>query len=156
LNRQNDGPKFDVASRDFVKQWIQHPEQLEVFEETFRTNADTLIRLRELVKTGKITEEIRNRVNEILVKLSLPKTTPAGLDVGRGLKIDYIQQVKAETIASFAIETAISEHEWVSKGGEDGNTLIDKAHMISALPYVDEIISKDKFFMYCLPTLCRM
>jgi hypothetical protein len=155
LNHQNDNPKFDIPSRDFVSQWIQHPEQLKVLEEAYKTNADTLIRLRGLVKAEKITEEIRNRVNEIFVRLSLPKTTPAGLDVGRGLKIDYIQQVRAETIPSFAIETAISEHEWVSQGGEDGNTLIDKTHMISALPYVDEIISKDKFFYRIYPATLK-
>jgi hypothetical protein len=155
LNHQNDGPKFDIPSRDFVTQWIEHPEQLKVLEQTYKTNADTLIRLRELVKAGKITEEVRNRVNEILVKVSLPKTTPAGLDIGRDVKIDYVRQVKADTISSFAIETAISEHEWVSQGGEDGNTLIDKFHMISALPYVDEIVSKDKFFHKIYPVALK-
>jgi hypothetical protein len=117
-----------------------------VLEETYKTNADTLIRLRELAKAGKMTDEVRKRVEEIFVKVSLPKTTPAGLDVGRDLKTDYIQQVKAETISSFAIETAISELEWFSQGGADRNTLIDKFHMISALPYMDEIVSNDNFF----------
>jgi hypothetical protein len=155
LNHQNDEPKFDIPSAVFVKQWVQHPEQLKVLEETYKTNADTLIRLRELVKSGKITNEIRSRVNEILVKLSLPKTTPAGLVVGHDTTVNYVQQVKAETIPSFAIETAISEHEWVSQGGADGNTLIDKFHLISALPYVDEIVSRDKFFHKVYPAAVK-
>lgn len=155
LNHQNDDPKFDIPSAVFVRQWIQHPEQLKVLEETYKTNAATLIRLRELAKAGKITDEIRSRVNEIMVKMSLPKTTPAGLIVGHDTTIDYVSQVKGDTIPSFAIETAISEHEWISQGGVDGNTLIDKFHIISALPYVDEIVSKDKFFHKVYPAVVK-
>jgi hypothetical protein len=81
-----------------------------------------------------------------LVAGSLPKSTPAGLDVGREAKVEYVQQVKVEAIPSFAIKGAISEHEWGSQGGADRNTLIDKLHLISALPCVAEIVSEDKFF----------
>jgi hypothetical protein len=63
----------------------------------------------------------------------------------------YVQQVKVENIPSFAIEGAISEHEWASQGGADRNTLIDKFHLISALPCVDEIVSDDKFFHQIYP-----
>jgi hypothetical protein len=146
LHNRADAPRFDIPSRDFVRQWIEHPEQVRVLEERLRTTAEALIRLRELVKAGKVTDELRNRVNEVLVKISLPKTTPAGLDMGHDVKIDYVAQVKVETIPSIAIETAISEHEWVAQGGADRNTLIDKFHLISALPYVDEIVSNDDFF----------
>jgi hypothetical protein len=65
LNNQKDAPKFDIPSRDFVKQWIEHPEQLRVLEEVYRNNAQTLRRLRELKKDGKLTEEVRQRVDEI-------------------------------------------------------------------------------------------
>ncbi len=34
----------------------------------------------------KLTDELRRRVDEILVTASLPKSTPAGLDVGRELR----------------------------------------------------------------------
>ncbi len=151
LNKQKDSPKFDIPSRDFVKQWIEHPEQLRVLEGTYKKNADTLPRLRELTKQGKLTEEIRRRVDELLVKGSLPKSTPAGLDIGREAKMEYVQQAKVEAIPSLAIEAAIAEHEWVSQGGADRNTLIDKFHLISALPFVDEIVSDDKFFHQIYP-----
>jgi hypothetical protein len=81
----------------------------------------------------------------------LPKTTPAGLDIGRELRNGYVRQVKIENLPTIAIETAISDHEWVSQGGADRNTLIDKFHLISALPYVDEIVSNDKFFHEIYP-----
>jgi hypothetical protein len=61
------------------------------------------------------------------------------------------QRFEVEELPTLAIETAISEHEWVSQGGADRNTLIDKFHLISALPYVDEIISNDKFFHEVYP-----
>ncbi len=35
--------------------------------------------------------------------------------------------------------------------GVDRNTLIDKFHLISALPYVDEVITNDKFFYKVFP-----
>jgi hypothetical protein len=151
LNRQNDAPRFDIPSRAFVKQWIEHPEQLKVLEETYKKGVDTLLRLREIAKEGKLTDEMRRRVDEIFVTASLPKVTPAGLEVGRDVKLDYVRQVKIETLPTFAIETAISEHEWVSQGGADRNTLIDKFHLISALPYVDVIVSNDKFFHEIYP-----
>jgi hypothetical protein len=151
LNGQKDAPKFDIPSPAFVKQWIEHPDQLKVLEETYKKGVDTLIRLRELAKEGKLTDELRRRVDEILITASLPKTTPAGLDVGRELRNGYVQQVNIKNLPTVAIETAISEHEWVSQGGADRNTLIDKFHLISALPYVDEIVSDDKFFHEIYP-----
>ncbi len=151
LNHQEDGATFDIRPSEFVKQWIAHPEQLKVVDAAYQKHAEALIKLRELTKAGKVTEDVRKRVSELLFKMTLPKTTPAGLTVGRSVVIDYIQQVKAQAIPSFAIETAISDHEWTSQGGLDGNTLIDKFHLISSLPYVDEIVSNDNFFHRLYP-----
>jgi hypothetical protein len=151
LNNQKDSQKFDIPSPNFVKQWIEHPEQLTVLDQVYKNNADTLPKLRELTRQGKLTDEIRRRVDELLVTGSLPKSTPAGLDAGREAKMEYAQQAKVEAIPSLAIEAAIAEHEWVSLGGEDRNTLIDKFHLTSALPYVDEIVSDDKFFHKIYP-----
>jgi hypothetical protein len=151
LNKQGDAPKFDIRSREFVQQWIEHPDQLRALDETYKKNSETLPRLRELTKQGKLTDEIRRRVDELLVKGSMPKSTAAGLVVGREIQMEYIQQAQIEAIPSLAIEAAISKHEWVSEGGADRNTLIDKFHLISALPCVDEIISDDKFFHKIYP-----
>ncbi len=153
LNRAADGPRFDIPARNFVKRWIERPEQMKPLEDAYQKSADALIWLREAVKAGRLTEEIRRRTDETLAKISVPRTTPAGLDYGRDVKIDYIRQFKGKTIPSIAIETAISEHEWGAEavGKPDRNTFIDKVHLISALPYVDEIISNDKFFLQIYP-----
>jgi hypothetical protein len=155
LNNQADAPKFDIPSRNFVKQWIQHPEQLKILQEVYEKNADTLPRLRELTKEGKITDAVKRRVDELLVAGSLPKLTPGGIDVGAELKSEYAQGAKIDDIPSLAIEAAISEHEWVTQGGVDRNTLIDKFHLISALPYVDEIVSDDGFFHKVCPVAIK-
>jgi hypothetical protein len=84
---------------------------------------------------------------------SMPKKTPAGLEIGREAKMEYVQRAMVEDIPSFA--AAISAHEWVSTGGTDRNTLIDKFHLISALPCVDEIISDDKFFRNLYPVAVK-
>ena len=151
LSGRMDSARFDIPSAKFVKQWIDHPEQLKALDDAYVTSAKSLIRLRELVKAGKVTGEIRKRVNEIMVGASLPMAAPAGLEVGRQIRADYISQIKVQQIPSLAIETAISGHEWATQGGADRNTLIDKFHLISALPYVDEIVSNDKFFWAIYP-----
>jgi len=150
---KKDSPKFDIPSPKFVVQWIEHPEQLNTLEQTYAHNAKSLIRLRQLAKDGKITKAIRNRTTEIIVRALLPEIAPAGLTVDPASESDYVKQVQIHTIPTLAIETAISEQEWVVRDGSgvDRNTLIDKFHLISALPYVDEVITNDKFFYKVFP-----
>jgi hypothetical protein len=81
----------------------------------------------------------------------MPKLTPAGLALGHELTGKYLELVQLSSIPTLAIETAISEHEWTVQGGADRNTLLDKFHLISALPYVEEIVSDDKFFHKIYP-----
>jgi hypothetical protein len=146
LNGSPDSSRFDISSVDFVRQWVQNPDQLRPIDETYAQNARNLIGLREHKKAGRLTEEIEKRVNEVLAKTFMPKTTPTGLHFGRDLTIDYVKQFNPDKIPTVAIETAISEHEWGDKGGLDGNTMLDKIHLISALPLADEIVSNDQRF----------
>ena len=153
LNRQPDGPRFNIPSADFVKQWLAHPEQLKPLEKPYQDNAEALIRLRELRKAGEIADDFRERIDQELIKPYVPSRSPAGLEVGRELIRDYIAQANVNSIPTIAIETAISEHEWDAQGGADRNTLIDKFHIISALPYVDEVVSSDRFFHRIFPVV---
>lgn len=155
LNNQKDAAKFDIASRDFVRRWVEHPEQLKALQDVYKKNADTLPKLREFVKQGKVTDDVRSRVNGMLLNGSLPATTPAGLDIGREVKTSYVAQADIYALPSLAIESAISEHEWTVTGGADRNTLIDKFHLIQALPYVDEVISDDHFFHRVYPVAAK-
>lgn len=153
LNGQADAPKFDIPSRDFVEQWIKNPEQLAVLKKAYASNATALTAMREALKAGKITEEVRRRTDQEFVRGLLTASTPAGVAVGREVVHDYIQKVNLARIPSLAIETAIADHEWAAVGGADRNTLIDKFHLISALPYVDDIVSGDKFFQKIFPVV---
>src|SRR5713226_5492958 len=40
LNRAADGPRFDIPARNFVKQWIEHPEQMKPLEDAYQKSAD--------------------------------------------------------------------------------------------------------------------
>jgi hypothetical protein len=149
LHRGKDGPKYEISSEDFVKQWVQNPSQLSPIVQSFEQSSKILTRLREQKKEGLITDRIRDTVNEILVRRILPEYTPSGVFVGREARNDYVQQVvetRAQAIPSIAIETAISEYSWLGYGGVDRNTVIDKFLMISALPHVDELVTNDGGF----------
>lgn len=151
LNGQADAPKFEIPSRDFVAQWIKNPEQLAVLKRAYASNARALTAMREATKAGKITEEIRRRADQEFVRGLLTAVTPAGVDVGREVVCEYIEKVNLAGIPSLASETAIADHEWTDVGGADRNTLIDKFHLISALPYVEEVVSDDRFFQKIFP-----
>jgi hypothetical protein len=155
LNGQADAPKFDISSRAFVEQWIKHPDQLAVLKKAYANNAIALTAMRKATKEGKITEEIRRRTDRELVRGLLAAATPAGVAVGPEVVRRYLESVDLSGIPSLAIETAIADHEWGDVGGADRNTLIDKFHLISALPYVDEIVSGDRFFQKIVPVVTK-
>jgi len=146
-------PQYDIPSRDFVRQWIEHPEQLAFLKKVFEQNAETLVRLRELTANGKLTPQHKEQADKQFFKLSLPKTTPSGLEIGHNLGAQYVEQATINTIPTFAVEWAISDNEWGSAavGKADRNTFVDKMHLISALPYVDKIITNDPFFRAIYP-----
>jgi hypothetical protein len=155
LNGGADAPKYDIASRDFVKQWIEHPEQLTVLKEAYASNSTALAAMRDATKAGKVTQEIRRRANQEFVRPFVPASTPAGVVVGSETIREYVDKVDLACIPSLAIETAIADHEWTDVGGSDANTLIDKFHLISAMPYADEIVSRDNFFHKVFPIAAR-
>ena len=153
LNRQRDSSKFDIPSRAFVEQWINYPEQLEVLKKPYKDNEQALLRLRQAVKDQKITAEIHKLTNQVFLKEHMPKLTPSGLEVPRSSAAEYIERANIDSIATFVLEKAISNDQWSSQGGTDRNTLIDKFHLIPALPYVDKIVSDDAFFHKIYPVV---
>jgi hypothetical protein len=55
LFEQPPSSKYDIPSRDFVKQWMQHSEQLDVLKKSIESNANALQGLRKLRAEGKLT-----------------------------------------------------------------------------------------------------
>jgi hypothetical protein len=145
--------KYDIPSRDFVKGWIKHPEQLDIMKKSFESEAESISKLRELFMQGKLTAQIRKEANRKWFEISMPKETPAGLQISPEMKAEYAQLADVNAIPSFAVEEAISVNEWGEEavGKVDRNTFLDKIHLISALPFVDEIVSTDPFFRAIYP-----
>jgi hypothetical protein len=52
------------------------------------------------------------QLDVILLKASLPKSTPAGLEIGDDAKTQYLAQASIAAIPTLAVETAISDNEW--------------------------------------------
>jgi hypothetical protein len=119
---------------------------LDVLKRAYTHNAMALAGMRDAAKTGRLTEEIKRRAVRELVRGLMPRVTPSGLDIGPESVQEDLGLVEVNRISSLAIETAISDHEWTTAGGAHRNTPIDKFQLISALPYVDEVVSNGKFF----------
>lgn len=155
LNRSADGPRFDIPRDRFVAQWWNHPDQMQPLETAYKNNVEALLGIREMKKQGRMTDNIRNQARQVLLEHTVPTTTQAGLEIGREMRQEYIAHAKEDSIPSLAIEKAISEQEWDAQGGADRNTLIDKFHIIPALPYVDEVVSDDRFFQSVYPATVK-
>jgi hypothetical protein len=151
LNGEKDSPKYNIRPRAFVEQWIRHPDQFDVLNKSSEDNAKALDGLRQAIKDGKMTDEIRKRADQVFLKSVLPATTPNGLEIPRGVATAYVERGDIKSIPTRAIEHAISDHEWKSMGRTDANSLIDKFHLIPALQYVDEVVSDDGFLHRLYP-----
>lgn len=145
--------KYDIPSRDFVVRWTKHPEQLAIMKKSFESEAESILKLRELATQGKLTEPINKEANRKWFELSMPQETPAGLQISRETRAAYAEHASVGAIPTFAVEEAISVNEWGEEavGKVDRNTFLDKIHLISALPFVDQVVSTDAFFRAIYP-----
>ncbi len=151
LNGQRDSWRFDIPSHAVVEQWIRHPDQFDDLKKTYEANAKALDGLRQAVKDGRMTDEVRKRADQWFLRAVIPATTPNGLEIPGALAREYVERGNINSIPTRAIEQAISDHEWESMGRTDPNSQIDKFHLIPALRYVDEIVSDDKFLHRLYP-----
>jgi hypothetical protein len=128
-------------------------------EQAYERSESIGLRLRDLNRAGKLVEGVELQPQLLLVKSALPSLTPAGLVIGPELRSEYLSQLNPFLIPTVALDTAISRYEWKAPGtpkaGTGRNVMIDKFHLISATPYVDEIASDDHFFHEVYVTLQR-
>jgi hypothetical protein len=153
LNRVPPSPAIDRSSREFVEAWIKHPDLMRPIEESYAANANALKSLRSALAAGKLTSAIRQQGDRKLIEGFLPSETPAGIAVDSGTRNRYLDTVNVNELPSLAVEFLLAEKSWASKGGADWNTMVDKFHLIAALPYVDVLVSDDGYFHSILPIL---
>lgn len=151
LQGQRDSSRFQIRPREFVEQWINHPDQFDELKKSHEDNTKALDGLRQAIKDGKMTDEIRKQADQLFLKSVLPATTPNRLEIPRELAAEYVERGDIMSIPTRAIEHAISDHEWKSMGRADANSQIDKSHLIPSLHYVDEIVSDDNFLHRLYP-----
>jgi hypothetical protein len=137
-----------------VLQWKNDPRQLADLNRILNDNVASLNGLRTAIAEGKSLTHVRKEVDRLLVAHGTPKRTPAGIIIGRETRLAFIDQMDVSSLPTLSIETAISDHQWRATGYADRNTVIDKMHFISALPYVDEFVSNDRFFTELYPVAC--
>lgn len=146
-------PAVDRTSRQFVEGWINHPESMQPLIQSHHANADALRNLRKAVSEGRVTTAIRLEGDRRLIESFLPTRTPAGIVVSRETQNDFLDSARVEQFPSLSIEAAIAEHSWRTTEEPDWNSMVDKFHLISALPYVDIIVSNDDYFHAILPVV---
>lgn len=151
INGRDDAPEFNLPSREFVERMINNPKLLAHVETGYQANAQAVARVRDALRSGKITQEIRDEATCKHIEELLPSRTPQGLDVGAELRSEYLKRANAYKLPTFAVEQAIAEEMWKGQGQTDWNTMIDRFHLIAALPHMDEVVSDDKYFATMYP-----
>lgn len=145
IAQRTGGPTFRGSIRSFVALWRKRRVEAGYVESGCVT-----ARLRDAKKRGRITAATKKQAVRNLIQSVLPKFTPLGLEIPPRTTTDYLRQVDPSTIPYVALDLAITgcEWGWQTSSGQERNTAIDKFHLLSALPYVDKIVSDDRFFHY--------
>lgn len=143
--------KSDVSAEDFVRELMSKPQHLARLAIPVQNCTDALAGVRKKTRAGTLNPEAIRRADERVISAGMPNYTPSGLALGAEISAEYVNQVDVSSIPTVALERAISEHERARNDYADGNTLFDKFHLIYALPNVDELVSRDKFFKRIYP-----
>src|SRR5206468_6541958 len=133
------------SSRDFVEGWMNKPQLMEPIIASHRQNVQALNRIRSSLASGKLTQAIKNEGDQKLIAGFLPSTTPNGLLIDSQTKSAFVKNMTLNNFPTLAIEAAIAEYSWANQGRVDWNSMVDKFHLISSLPYADFVISDDRY-----------
>jgi hypothetical protein len=138
-------PATTPSSREFVEGWIKNSQLMEPLIKSHLQNAEALKNLRAAIASGKLTAAIRAEGDRKLIEGFVPATTPEGIVIDAGTKSAYLDRVTPMTFPTLAIESEIAEYSWNNQGRTDWNSMVDKFHIIPALPYTDLVISDDRY-----------
>lgn len=155
MNRVQLSQETAPSSRAFVEGWIKKPELMEPILISCQKNVKAVMGLREAIDAGKLTAAHRKEGDRLLIQGFLPTETPNGITVGSETRASYLETASLQHFPTLAIEAQIAEHVWASEGQTGWNSMIDRFHLISALPYVDVIVSDDRYFSALLPIAMR-
>jgi hypothetical protein len=151
LNRLPVSLALDCTSRQFVDGWMTNPNSVKPLVQSYLKNADALRNLRKARAEGRVTAEIKREGDRRLIEGFLPDGTPSGVLIDRETKCQFLDSAKLEDFPSLSIESALAEHSWAHTDEPSLNSMVDKFHLISALPYVDCVVSNDKYFHSIVP-----
>ena len=119
--------------------------------DSYTKNADALRRIRGARAKGHLTRDRKRAGDRKLIEGLLPDETPAGVLFDASTKARFLDTVGVEDFPTLAIEAAIAEYSWASKGRTDWNSLVDKFHLIPSLPYTDLVVTDDSYLHRLLP-----
>jgi hypothetical protein len=151
MNGTQLSPVTTPSSRKFVETWITKPELMGPLTRSHQGNVEALKSLRDAIASGKLTAAMKAEGDRSLLEGFLPKMTPAGVMIDAGTKHAYLETVSPKNFPTLAIESEVAEYSWKNPGRTDWNSMVDKFHLISAVPYVDVIVSDDRYFRLLLP-----
>ena len=152
LNQIEVSPERAPSSREFVEGWIKKPELMVPIVHSYQKNEQALIDVRSALASGKLTAAKKAEGDRKLIESFLPRTTPGGVVLDAGTKSAYLDEVTLKDFPSISIEAEIAEYSWANQGRTDWNSMVDKFHLISALPHVDVVVSDDRYFYLMLAT----
>jgi hypothetical protein len=146
LNRVPVHASLDRSSRASVEGWIDNPGSMRFIIRSYEANADAIRNLRKAIAEGRVTSAIKREGDRRLIEGFLPTHTPAGVQLDRDVWNQFLDSARVEQFPSISIESAIAKHSWADTAEPDWNSMVDRIHLISALPYVDVVVSNDDYF----------
>lgn len=114
-------------------------------EEAFANNAKARTTTTRAWKQGWM-EANSQVVSREYVATLLPSRTPAGLEISEGLRREFLKQLNLEQFPSVAVEHAILDENLRTGASLSEQSFLDNQHGITALPYVEAVVSDDLRF----------
>lgn len=139
------------TSSEFVERLSQRPELMQPIIDSHQKNLQAIDNVRAALSAGRLSSDKKKLADRQLVESFVPHTTPAGIAIGYETRDAFLDTVTLKCFPTLATEAEIAEHTWKTEGQTRWNSMIDRIHLISALPHVDFIVSDDGYFSTLVP-----